>query len=182
MQTVDDARYRSRKSNARIRNSEAHRVAYPDLCCHAFLCRHVLDGADERNYEAVEVRSRYVLEMAARCDAGLERIVHDRQIVIYRLLARHAELIEYVVVGAAGKDSGLLYAHLLDDLEVFLLCSDPRCDLRELESEILACPDGSLVSVRICEELGLSDYSLRTRELRHHFEDVNDLLGRIRLP
>ena len=102
--------------------------------------------------------------------------------MIYSLLARHAELIENMVVGAAGKNARLFNSHFLDYFEVFLFSSDPRRDLRELESEILAGSDSRLVSVRICKELGLSDYSLRTGQFRHHFEDIDDLFGCVRLP
>ena len=182
VKTVDDPRHRPRKRDSRVWNPESHSVAHSDLCGHAFFCRHVLYSADERDHESVEVRPRYVLEMAARSDACLKSIVHDRQIMIDRLLARHAELVEDVVVGAACQNARFLDTHLLDDLEILFFSSDPCGDLREFKSQVLTGSYGFLISVRISEELGLPDYALRARELRHHFEDIDYLFGGVWLP
>ena len=76
METVDDARDRSRKSDARIWNAIAHRIANSYLGRHFSFAGHVLYSADERYNEAIEVRPRDVLEVTARRDAGFKSVVY----------------------------------------------------------------------------------------------------------
>ena len=82
--------------------------------------------------------------------------------MVESLLPGHSELVEDVVVRAACEYSCLLDPHVLYDLEVFLLGSDPGRDLRELKSEVLTGSDRGLVPVAVCKEFSLSDDSVRS--------------------
>ena len=100
--------------------------------------------------------------MASRFDPCLECRIDDLQIVIECLLSVHSEFIEYMIVRAACEYSGLSDVHLLNDLEILFLRSDPGRDLWEFKTQILTCPDRFLVSVTVCEEFSLTDYTFRT--------------------
>ena len=181
LETVDYTCNRPRHCNARIRNTESHRITEPYLGRHSRLIGHFLHRPYERYYESVEVRSGNILEMTSRHDPGFKSIIYYRQIVFHCLLSCHSELVEDVIVRTACQDACLLDTHLLDYFEVFLLRTDPCRDLRELKPEILTCTDSFLIPVTVCEELSLSYYSFRSRQPGYELEYIHYLLCCIRL-
>ena len=118
--------------------------------------------------------------MAARAYAHLKRLGYYFKVMLKRLAARHAELFEYVIVGAGYKNTRFLYPEVAHELKIAVGRAYPRCYLRELKPQLTAGVERLAVVLAVNKELGRADYSLRAAEPRQHFVNVGDLRRRIR--
>jgi len=121
----------------------------------------------------------HVLEVQPGADAGFERGLGDRQVVVGDRAAVFAELVEDVVVGARREDAALLEAHLLHVVEVAHVRTNPARDLGERGAHVDAGLAGFAVLLAVEEELGLADDALRAAEADEELVESLRLLDRV---
>ena len=176
LQAVDNAGDAARQRDLGVRHAVAHCVAGPDAHRDPRLIRKLHQLIDKGHHKAVEVRPRHILQVAARHDAGLKRVLHGRKVHLHGFPAGLFQFLEDVIVAAGDQNAGLPDAQIFDRLEIFPAGADPGGDLRELQSQAAAALDGLAVFLGIDEEFGLTDNSIGAAELRHQLEERLDLL------
>ena len=180
LQAVDDAGDASRKRRAGVRNAVAHGVAGADLHGDPALAGQLHELVRKRHDEAVEIRSRDILKMAARPQSGLNAVGHDADVAVHRLASGQAHFPKDVVVRAADEDARLLDPQRLRELEILFGRADPRRDLRKIKPEVKAAAHGLAVLLGVHEKFCLADHAVRPAELVQQFVDVHHLVGGVR--
>ena len=177
-QAVDDAGDAAGGGGAVVAHAVAHGVAGADLDGDARLAGELHQLLGEGQHEAVEVRAGDVLEVTAGLDAAVQRRLDHAQILVTRLGAGQLHLVEDVVIRAGDEDAGLLDALVLHQLEVLLVRTDPRGDLRELQPQILTGMQRLTVLLGVHEELRLAHQTLGASQTVEELEQMHDLIHR----
>ena len=165
LQAVDDAGDAARQGDLGIRYPIAHRVAGPDAHRNPRLVRELHQLVDKRHHKAVKVRPRHIFQVAAGHDAGIERVLHGREVHLHRFPTGLLQLLEDVIIAAGDQNAGLPDAQILDRLEVLTAGPDPGGNLRKLQPQAAAALDGLAVLFGIDEKLCLADDPVGAAEL-----------------
>ena len=149
--------------------------------------RHLLAHAHqplaEGHDEAFDVGAGDVFQVATGPHARLERRVDHAAVRVHALLqALELQLLEDVVVGAAGEDAGFLQAGLFDQAEVALVGADPAGALGIAMAQLAAAVQGVAVVAGVEEELRLADDAVRPAQLGQQIVDADHLVGRVGRP
>ena len=179
---VDDALHTPRDDRTGIVHAISHRVAGAHHNREVVLCRQLHQLLAERHDIPVDIRPRDIFQMTPHADAFLETVPHDGQIMFHRLAPRHPELQENVIIRTAHKNTRLLHADLLHQLEVLLARADPRSHLRELIAALHTFVDCIPVLLAVQEKLALADHAVRTAKPVQIIVDRHDLFSAVRRP
>ena len=131
-----DLWYAAWQCRLRPRQTDTHRVAHADFDLYVVLLAEFEQLGRQRQYEAVEVCSGYIFEVASGQDPGVQGSFDCIKIHIKHLRSALAQLQEDMIVRTTGQNTCLGEPHVLDQLEVAFYGSDPARDLRKLISPL----------------------------------------------
>ncbi len=121
--------------------------------------------------------------MAARPHARLKSRLHHLAVAVHALLAAlELELVEDVVVRAAGEHSRLFQARLLNESEVTLHRANPAGALRIRVAEGTTPIESLTVILGVQEKLGLANDAVGPAHLGQQIIQVNHLVYRVGRP
>ncbi len=118
------------QSRTWISDSEAEGVTETDLDVNTALLPEFHQFNTKGHAEAVNVGTSYIFEMTAGRNASFQCSSDDAQVLLHDLGPGAVQLIENMVVGDRGKNTGLLQAHLNNQCQIFLNRANPSGDLR----------------------------------------------------
>ncbi len=127
----------------------------------------------------MEVGARAVFDVAARDDAVGESGIDDIQVTGDDSFPAGAELLEDVVIGDRGEDTGLLEPGRPHELVVRHRRPDPSGHFREAVAQFLAALDRLAVLLCIQEELRLPDHAFCAAEALQERVEVDNLGDRV---
>lgn len=107
----------------------AQSIAETELDVYTGLLAQIIDGRDQGDDEAEEIRAGDILQVAARSDAGGQNILHSLQIHIEHFAARLIQLAEDVVIRAGHEHARLRDLQAFDQRDIGLDRADPGRDL-----------------------------------------------------
>ena len=177
LQAVDYAGNASRERNSGVGNAVAHCIAGTDLYRYAAFLRQLHEFGRKRHYEAVEIGSCDILEVASRTQPRFYRVGDDADVLVQSLLSCKPHFVEDMVVGTAHEYARFFYADVAYKREIRLCGTDPCGYLREVIAKLHALFEGFSVLFGVNEELGLTDNAVLSAELVEQFIDMHHLIG-----
>ena len=180
IESVDNTGHRTRQRGAGIGYAVAEGIARANLDGRGVLFAQPHQLVGKRHDEAVEIRSRDVLEVAARHYAVVERGLDDGEVLVERALTVELHFLIYMVVRATDEYARFLDVHVLDELEVLFVGANPAGYLGKFQPQLHASPDRLLVFFAVQEKLAGADKPVFAAELVHQLVNVDDLLDRQR--